>query len=578
MQIAHKKTFQTSIQQAHRLVDAGKIKDAQKIADALALQLITDSQLFFLLAEIYHRIGFLANAVQFYAKSLLIKPDNPIVMASLAMAHIAMGQYSEAEHLLSQALVINGNCVEAVIAKSHLLLATDHHQAAIEWLEKAVKLGGADATVFTNLPIALALSGRHLEALDYAEKGYRRFPKNPKILYALARIYNAVGRTQEAERLLIKAIQIQPSYGPAYQQLSASRKFTSQDTPLSRQAEAQLHENLPVEFKTDLLFALGKMYDDIGNFDNAFLYFQQGNQLLRQPEKPKNDADLVSCQKKLLSVASRTKDIYRNPSSTPIFIVGMPRSGTSLIEQIIASHPQAAGAGELTDIRQIAIALHALPKHKTLLGHTFSMPNKETWQQYSEKYLTVLCANREDASRITDKLPENYRFLGLINLLFPNARILHVIRHPLDTCLSCYFQSFVGLPWTNDLQWIAETYRDYRQTMDEWKKLLPAGKIVDINYEQLIAEPELQTKHLIEACALDWDPACLEYFTNNRSVQTASAWQVRQPIYQTSTMRWTKYAPHLHELANALSEFLQDDRELLEQHGIQLKHKGLFSR
>lgn len=576
----HKKMLVTKIQQANRWLDSGQQDEARKLAAELTAETVEDEQLTFLLARLFYRLGYFVAAIEFYHKALHATPDKPVLLAGLGGAYTAARQFAEAYTVLSKALDIDSNCVEALLARGNLLLQVKDYKGAIEWLEKAVQLGCNDISAFTNLPLALSLLGRNNEALDYAERAVRRFPKNPKIMYAQASTFMAVGRMKEAERLLSKIILIHPSYGVAYRQFAASKRLSAEDSWIIDQAEAQLRSGMPASARGDFLFALGKMYDDIGDHDKAFSRYQQGNRLVRQLEKPENNAHLLRFQKKLLAAErAGTAHSQGHPSAVPVFVVGMPRSGTSLIEQIVASHPQAAGAGELTEMHQIADALYKQCQKKSLLPFKkFSMPEQATWQQYAEQYLAVLCAGREDSLRITDKLPGNYRFLGMIALMFPQARIVHVIRHPLDVCLSCYFQSFLGLPWSNDLQWIAETYRDYRRIMDDWKKILPEGKIFDIHYEELIIDSQSQSRRLIDACGLDWDPACLEYFNNSRSVQTASVWQVRQPIYQTSSMRWVPYARHLTGLASDLAEFLtEDDFRIFADQGLVVKkNSGLF--
>jgi len=576
-----KKKVEQKLQQAYRFLEAGEGDKARGLADELAAETLDDPRLDNRLAELYYGLGYFVSAVALHYKALQGKPDDPAFMAGLAKALIANKQYPEADILLSKALAFDERCMEAIVSRTHLLMATQNYSLAIEWLEKAVQLHSTDGSVYTNLPLALGILGRHEEATDYAAKALRRFPKNPNILYAVARTYAAAGQTKEAERALLKAIQLQPSYGAAYLQLTVGKRFTSEDLPIIQQAEMQLRQGMPAAHRSNFLFALGKMYDDLRDYDKAFSYYQQANRLIRSPEKPDNDVHLVRFQQKLLSQRNRLKSGSQgHESRVPIFVVGMPRSGTSLIEQIIASHPQAAGAGELTKIPEITDTLFHQAKKKTLLPvDAFVMPDQSIWQQSGEEYLAVLRAGREEALRITDKMPENYRFLGLITMMFPAARILHITRHPLDIALSCYFQTFVGLAWSNDLQWIAETYRQYRKTIEMWKKTLPAGKIIDIQYEDLIADQEAESKKIINACGLEWNQACLDFSKNSRAVRTASVWQVRQEIYQRSKMRWVPYAKHLTGLASEISEFLtEDDFKIFEEQGLQVKRPSLVRK
>lgn len=572
-----KKKVESRIQQAHYLFDSGQKEAAQELADELAGESFDDPLLDGALAFLHERLGYSLSAIALYHKALQGRPDDPVLMSSLSKAYINTKQYAEADAWLTKALAIHSECAEAVAGRANLLLATNQYEKAVEWLEKAIRLHSTDISVHINLPIVLGIIGQHDKAMDRAERTLRRFPKNPIVLYAAARTYGAAGQMDKAERTLLKAIQIDPSYGAAYRQLSFSKRFTEKDIPLIGQAEAQLHKSMTATNKADILFALGKMHDDLHNYDKAFGYFQQANLLTRRSEKPDDQSSLVKLQKKIFTHGHRNNPDNHPADGTcrPVFVVGMPRSGTTLIEQIITSHPKAAGAGELPEINRIAKTLYLESRKKSFFGmETFAMPDKPFWQEHRKNYLDVLQEGRKDAECITDKMPSNYHYLGLIHFMFPDAVILHVVRQPLDVCLSCYFQAFLGLPWSNDLTWIAETYRDYRKLMAMWKRVLPAGKIHDVYYEELIAQPELESRRLIDVCGLEWDPACLDHARNSRSIQTASVWQVRQPIYQTSKMRWVNYAPYIGELAQGIAEYLDDaDIEILAQHGVKIRRK-----
>jgi len=195
------------------------------------------------------------------------------------------------------------------------------------------------------------------------------------------------------------------------------------------------------------------------------------------------------------------------------------------------------------------------------------------------EYLEVLTQGREKASRVVDKMPGNFLFAGLIAALFPNATMIHAVRNPLDTALSCYRQNFASLPWTNSFESIAQFYALYRDMMRYWQKVLPAGRIVDIHYERLVEDPETEARRLLEACGLDWDPSVLDNFRKGGVVRTASIAQVRQPVYRTSRRAWVNYAAHLEPLAKALAPWLKEQRAELAEHGIRIgSAPGLLRR
>ena len=257
-------------------------------------------------------------------------------------------------------------------------------------------------------------------------------------------------------------------------------------------------------------------------------------------------------------------------SEQPVFIVGMPRSGTTLMERMIASNPRAAGAGELPEIPRISRLISPEDNPRQFAATVRANLTDKNITNYAKNYLGVLRQSGGNVDRIVDKLPGNAFNLGLISILFPNATIIHAIRHPLDTCLSCYFQNFTNVRWANDFQVIGEIYDHYREVMTHWEDILPNGKIIDVHYEQLIDDPETYGRHMLEACGLEWDSDSLEFYKKETVVKTASLWQARQPIYQSSKMRWKNYASHIANLADALSDYLQDDRQDLANHGIDL--------
>ena len=243
---------------------------------------------------------------------------------------------------------------------------------------------------------------------------------------------------------------------------------------------------------------------------------------------------------------------FGNPSELPVFIVGMPRSGTSLVEQIAASHPDVYGAGELDDMRRIAVALSARLGTSETYPEVVRRLDPITTRAIAEEHLAQLRTHSAAAARITDKLPINFHRLGLAAILFPRARLIHCMRDPLDTCVSCYFQEFAhGQPFAYDLGYLGRFYRDYERLMAHWHRVLP-GKILDIPYEALIADQEGWSRKLIDFLGLPWDDRCLAFYKKERLVRTASFWQVRQPIYASSVGRWRHYAKHLRPLFEGL--------------------------
>jgi len=248
------------------------------------------------------------------------------------------------------------------------------------------------------------------------------------------------------------------------------------------------------------------------------------------------------------------------------------------MERMITSCDRVAGAGELYEIPHIAGQVAAIDEPRHFAASVRANLTAENIAKYSEEYLHVLRQSGPDADRIVDKLPNNYFYVWLISILFPKATIIHARRHPLDVALSCFFQNFANIPWSEDLRKISEAYRFRIEVMNYYKKILPEGKIIDVWYEQLVGEPEIYGKQMLESCGLEWSGDGLDRYKKEKVVKTASLWQVRQPIYQSSRQRWKNYAPYLGEMAAELSEFLQDDREELAKHQIDISTPSSLSR
>jgi hypothetical protein len=262
----------------------------------------------------------------------------------------------------------------------------------------------------------------------------------------------------------------------------------------------------------------------------------------------------------VLSALARTRDVYSrermgrygghgDPSPVPVFVFGMPRSGTTLVEQILASHPQVFGAGETDDFARSAAGLGERTDNLALTPEAVSSIPGERLRDLGARYVERVARTAPAAARITDKTLENFRFVGLIHLALPNAKIIHVRRHPLDTCLSCFSKLFQGhLPYTYDLAELGRYYRLYEGLMAHWRRVTPPGVMLEVRYEDVVADLEGQARRILAHCGLDWDARCLDFHLTQRSVRTASATQVRQPIYDHSIGRWRAYASFLEPL------------------------------
>jgi len=384
-------------------------------------------------------------------------------------------------------------------------------------------------------------------------------PANPVFRHALGMVLSFHGRFDEAESLYREAIRLNPDFIEAYFDLSVIVKGAPDDPILGEMERLTRDPRLQGEAACLIHFGLGKLYDDLGDFDRAFQRFKAGNaakpvrfdreaaELLLQDTKELFSRDFFEARRGLGSASGR-----------PVFVVGMPRSGTTLAERVLASHPMIYGAGERPDIAAIKNSLaKQIPdgtRYPCFLPHLA----KDTFHKFADAYLAQVAAPAPEAERVVDKEPLNFRHLGLIALMFPGARIVHCQRSPLDTCLSCYFQNFLsGQEFSFDLTNLGVFYRNYREMMTHWKAVLSV-EILEVRYEDLVADQTAVGREMIAFCGLEWDDACARPHENERAVRTASLWQARQPVYRTSVARWRNYRAHLGPLIEALGPLAAD--------------------
>jgi tetratricopeptide (TPR) repeat protein len=392
-------------------------------------------------------------------------------------------------------------------------------------------------------------------AVALIQKAIRKNDRAAPFHHNIAGIYRRMGRLEDAEREFRIAISLKADYGEAYQGLGEMVSFDEGD-PIAEQIHGQLaNSELPPKVRCYFNFAAGKYYDDIGEYDRAFSHYTQGN---RDANRPFDSSQFRQQIKDTIYVYGnacvRLNADAGDSSTQPTFIIGMPRSGTTLVEQILASHSRVFGAGELNEMKFVARRAADLSGVKQPYPNFVSGLAKKHYARLAEAYLLRLkeLSDGGDYERIVDKHPLNFQFVGLILQLFPNAKIIHTMRNPLDTCLSCFFQNFTkGQDYSFDLVRLAHFFNDYRRLMEHWHTMYP-GKILNIQYENVLENQEEETRRLLAFCGLPFEEACLEFHRTQRVVKTASFLQVRKPLYQTSRNRWRNYSKHLAEVARIL--------------------------
>jgi tetratricopeptide (TPR) repeat protein len=559
------------LQTAAQHLRHGRRTEAFRIYEELAEQAPRDGASQAQLGFFCLSFGAFDRAVEHYTAAIEQDPRNAQYLGSLASAHQQNGDKRSAFDLYERALALDGETAAVCNGLGVLYMDRGDYAGAKRHLLRSVQLKSSDANAQTNLAIALQHLSEHEQALQHAQKAVKLDPVNPDAHFALASILTEMGRMDAAVRHAEKTIQQHRTFGEAYDLLARMRKFTEADKPFIAAAEEVLDSSMPAKQRYSLHYALGKMYDDCGEWNEAFAHFEKANLLKKRPFDLEQVKKVTKLTRSVFDRAALERyRAFGHDSAHPVFIVGMPRSGTTLMEQMIASHPRAAGADELMELPRIARIVSPDDDLQRFATRTYENLTRTNIAAQAEAYLRVLRQGRETADRVVDKQPANFFHLGLISILFPNATIIHAVRNPLDTCLSCYFQNFSALDWANDLKQIAGVYRLYREAMAHWERVLPGGKILEIRYERLTEDPSTEGRRMLEGCGLEWDEGRLRFYEQNRVVKTASVWQARQAIYRRSEQRWVHYASHLGELAAALWDYLPiEDRQTLEERGLE---------
>ena len=426
--------------------------------------------------------------------------------------------------------------------------------AAIERYRRAVDLRPDYAEAYNNLGNALNEIGR----LDEAERSYRRAVElNPDYAEAhnnMGNVFASIGRLDEAERYYRRAVELKPNYAEAYRNLISIRKIEERDSVIRSMEKLHGEPGASPEDRMHFAFGLGKAYDDLGRYADAFAYLSEANRLKRQSfvYDVARDARLFRRIREVFqeTLFERHAKAGRR-DDTPIFIIGIIRSGTTLVEQILASHRAVFGAGELHDLSTVADS--AVRERGLRFPDGLEDLDDAAFNRLADDYLRRLRVRGGRARHVTDKMPSNFCHVGFIRLILPSARIIHVRRNPLDTCLSVFANYFVhDHPYAYDLTELGAYYRHYEALMEHWRHVLP-GAMLELSYEALIEQPEAEIRRLLDSCDLPFDPACLNFHETKRPVQTASVSQVRQPLYRKSLERWRNYEARLKPLQSALS-------------------------
>jgi|SRR5579871_5290247 len=489
--------------------------------------------------------GDFAAAAELYRLALDREPRDVGSLVGLGLALCHLGQFREAVEHLESATREAPSLAEAHNCLGYALRGLGRFTYSESAIQRALQIDPDNAVYRKNLAQTLMRLSKVDRARGCYELLLQGTPGDVESILGLAEAARLEGRFEEAELLLKKAIHIQPTLAAAWASLAYLRRMGRDDAQWLQRAEQLLASQLPQLDDLSLRFAIGKYWDDLEDYQRAFESFRAANERLRATSRPYNTearTRFVDAMVQIYTPQSilRARSAGSN-SDRPVFVVGMPRSGTSLVEQIIASHPLAHGAGELGFWSEVLLANVAEIQRGILPA--------DTRKRLADAYLQLLSEQSVDAKRVVDKAPVNSEYLGFIYSVFPQAKFIYVRRDPIDTCLSCYFQYLSpALSYTMDLADLSHYYRQHHRQIAHWRAVLPPGTILDVQYEDLVADQESETRRILKFVGVEWDERCLRFHENTRAVTTASGWQVRQKMYSSSVRRWRKYQPYIEPL------------------------------
>ena len=549
-------------------------------------------------AKAYANLGYVLRlqkkfdeAVTNYRLALRIDPDVAMVHYNLGLVQEELGSFGEAMESYRNTARLKPDYAEPYIRLAVISQSQGNYPESVANYRSALRIQPDNAEIYNGLATALALQGKQDQAAPCYQQALRINPDYAEAYVGLGAALMPLGKPHEAMACCEKALEIEPGHvnatalaaniaihlgdkqkayevlrplldaGIEHANVALAFGEISKDLGREKEAIAMIEKllngrhMLTAPTKLNMHFSLGKLHDATGDYDKAFAHYRTGNELKPltfDPQRHAIETDSIMALHNADFMARMPRASVQ--SDRPVFIVGMVRSGTSLVEQILASHPSVHGAGELPDIIQTVLSLHSTLGTDLPYPRCMSFLTQDRLDMIAQRYLDHLTELSPSAVRIIDKMPGNFMYLGLIELLFPGARVIHCMRDPMDSCLSAYFQDFSrSHPYSYDLPNLGAFYKDYYRLMQHWKSVLRIP-LLEVQYEDLVANQEQVSRKLVEFCGLEWDDRCLQFHETQRFVGTASYDQVRRPLYKKSVARWKNYEEYLNLLKKALEE------------------------
>ena len=494
--------------------------------------------------RIAEAIGVLSTLVQ-------TQPDFAEAHFNLGVAYRVIGNKSDAVHALQKAHVLQPDNATIALELARVLRELRLFEQAVTQYLDYLRLADAPDIV-VECALTMYACGDSARAIELLSSSMQRNNDHDELALCLSEIQHNNGKLDAAEEILHALVTRNPRCERGIIGLSRLRRITDEDDPILRKIQELLESGTQnSEYSAALYFALGKIYDDLGFYDQAFSNYTRGNKIKHQRAhySPKKAAQLHADVIATFSEETlRALAAFGNDSDVPLLIIGMPRSGTTLLEQIMSSHREVSGAGELAYFPSLVAQLPKLMSTQSPFPQCVVDMPESLAAKIAENYLALLRRHAADARIVVDKLPGNYLYAGMFKAVFPRGRVINCRREPLDVALSIYFQYFAtGLEYAWDLDDIAHCYGLYAELSQHWRTVF-SERYIECRYADLVCDFETQIKKILEFCGLQWDPSCADFHRTEREVKTASNWQVRQPLYAHSVNRWQNYEQHIERL------------------------------
>jgi tetratricopeptide (TPR) repeat protein len=508
------------------------------------------------------RTGKLGKAEQLVRTFVQQHPDDVNGLRMLADIGMKLGRFDDARILLQRCLQLAPDFHLARHNYAVVLTRQNRLEEANEQVDRLLETDPANANFQLLKGTILVQQGDHLPALEIYERVLQHYPNQPRAQMNFGHTLKTVGRVEESIAAYQRCIKMNPGIGEAYWSLANLKTYRFSDEEIELMLSQLVEEGGDPDDQSHLAFALGKAFEDKGDYEQSFRYYQRGNDIRKVHHRHNVKINVFNTARQIKTLSTEffaERQGWGCPAPDPIFIVGLPRSGSTLLEQILASHSQVEGTAELMDIiqtsRRLAEKSRQNPAGK--YPEVLATLSEQQCRELGERYLETTRVQRSDYPFFIDKMPNNFQHVGLIHLILPNAKIIDARRNPMACCFSGFKQLFArGQTYTYDLAGMGQYYRDYVVMMDHWDRVLP-GRVWRVQYEEMVEHTDEQIRKLLEYCGLPFEEQCLRFWETERAVRTPSAEQVRQPIYRGGLEQWRNFEPWLGPLKEALGPVLE---------------------